>query len=216
MSCIADKLPVFTQSSYSFVVGRLLKPDSPSAQVSTIGELNVFSATGSILLELVRIESPSNLTVIGLVEIPGLSVQGNKLKLSREFFLSLTAMTFPLHGYVRASDNRTHCILSGGGVVAGPCSTIVSFSLDVVDFNPSCPESIYRFTPDQGQSITWAEPKLVSVGGAVLPLTRTHAPGSIFGENTTTVTYAPQVGQDPAQPWATRALCSFTVYIDSH
>jgi hypothetical protein len=214
MVLATDKRPAFSQISYSFVVGRLLKPDSPTGQVSTIGELDVSSATGSATLELVRVASSTNSTVVGSLDVAGLSVQGSKLQLSREFFLSLTKITFPIRGYVKASDNRTLCISSGGTVSTGPCSTQVAFSLDVADFNPSCPENIYRFTPDQGQSITWEEPTLVSITGTILALTRSHTPGSIFGENSTTVTYAAQGGQDPARTSFTRVVCSFTVRFD--
>ena len=203
-------VPGFSKDRYSFVVGRQLVPDLPGGLISTIGDFNVSSVMGSVTLDLVRATSIPGSQEPAPLSITGLIVQGNKLLVSREFFLSLTTMTFPIQGYVRARDNRTQCVLPSG-TTAGPCYAVVPFSLDVAEFNPSCPNDIYRFSSEEQQSVTWTEPKLLSISGAVLALTRTHAPGSFFEEKTTTVSYAAQFGQDPAQPLATRLTCSFTV-----
>ncbi len=205
-----DVLPAFSNDKYSFVVGRQLVPDLPGGAISTIGTLNVSSVTGNVTLDLVRTASPSNNSVAGLFDITGLALQGLKLQLSREFFLSLTTTTFPIEVYVRARDNRTQCVLTTG-TVPGPCYKIVPLILDVAEFNPPCPANIYRFSSEQQQSVTWTEPKLLSIGGLPLLLTRTHTPGDLFDENTTIITYAARSGQDIAQPTATRLTCSFTV-----
>ncbi len=168
------------------------------------------SVTGSVTLDLVRAASIPGSQALAPLDISGLIMQGNKLLVSREFFISLTTMTLPIQGCVRAKDNRTQCVLPTG-TTAEPCYTVVPFSLDVAEFNPPCPESIYRFSPTQQQSVTWTEPGLQSISGARLALTRTHTPGSFFEEKITTVTYTAQSGQDPAQPLATRLTCSFTV-----
>ncbi len=203
-------MPGLSKSAYSFVVGRQLVPDLPGGLISTIGDFNVSSVMGSVTLDLVRATSIPGSQEPAQLSITGLIVLGKKLLVSREFFLSLTTMTFPIQGYVRARDNRTQCVLPSG-TTAGPCYAVVPFSLDVAEFNPSCPNDIYRFSSEEQQSVTWTEPKLLSISGAVLALTRTHAPGSFFEEKTTTVTYTAQSGQDPAQPLATRLVCSFTV-----
>jgi hypothetical protein len=208
---------VFSQSFFSFVVKQQFVADSPIAGVSTmtIADFNISSATGHVLLDMVRATGPDNRTVLGSLGVVGLSVQGTKLQLSREFFLSLSTLAFPLRGYLRARDNRTQCVMPNEAIVPGPCFAIVPFVLDVADFNPLCPDDIYRFSSTQQQGITWTEPKLLSVGGATLALTRTHPPGSLFSEGTTSITYAAQDGQDTAQPLQTRLLCSFKVS-DNH
>jgi hypothetical protein len=185
--------------------------DFHGATVSTIGILNVSSATESVTLDLVGVAGPTNLTDAKPLEITGLSVSENKLRLSREFFLALSTTTFPLKGYIRAKDNRTRCILAEGILVMGPCATIVPFSLDVADFNPFCPDDNHRFSPNNELSISWIEPKLMSANGTAIALTRTHSPGDLFKEGETTVAYAAQDGQTLAQPVATRMMCSFKV-----
>jgi hypothetical protein len=207
-----DITPTFSQATYSFVVGRQLVPDSPNGLVSTIGDFVVSSVTGSVTLDLVRVSSPTNLTVLGALGINGLSLRGKKLQLSHDFFLTLSTITFPLTAYLRASDNRTQCV-QPTGTVLGPCQTIVSFALDVADFNPPCPASIYRFSPEQQQSVTWTEPMLFSISGAAIPFTHTHAPGDLFQEGATTVSYAAHNAQSTAQLPATLLACSFSVSV---
>jgi hypothetical protein len=204
-----DILPTFSEAAYSFVVGRQLVPDSPSGTISTIGELDASSVTGAVTVDLV-VRSPTSMNVLEPLTITGFYVQGKKLQLSRDFFLALTLMTFPIVGYLRASDNRTQCIQSTG-TGFGPCYALVNFTLDVAEFNPPCPESIYRFSSEQQQSVTWTEPILFSISGAIVLLTRTHVPGVLFEEKTTTVTYSAHNGRNPAQPLATRLVCSFEV-----
>jgi hypothetical protein len=184
-------------------------PDSASGTLSTIGNLNVSSATGAVTVDLV-VRSPNSTNVLESLAITGLSIRDKKLHLSREFFLALTSMTFPIVGYLRASDDRAQCI-QPTGIVFGPCYTLVNFTLDVAYFNPLCPESIYRFSPEQHHSVTWTEPRLFSISGTAISLNRTHEPGVSFGENTTTVTYSAHNGQNAAQPMATRLVCSFDV-----
>ncbi len=204
-------MPGFSKDNYSFVVGRQLVPDLPGGLISTIGDFNVSSVTGSVTLDLVHATNISGSQKLAPLDISGLIVQGNKLLVSREFFISLTTMTLPIEGFLRARDNRTQCVLPTG-TTTGPCYAVVPFSLDVAEFNPPCPESVYSFTPDQQQSVTWTEPKLLSISGAVLALTGTHASGSFFEEKITTVTYTAQSDQDSVQPLATRLTCSFTVH----
>ena len=195
--------------SYSFIVGRQLIPDSTNAQVSTIGNLIVSSVTGYLALDLIDVGGANEAASVPLV-IPGLTIQGTKLQLSREFFVALPTIQFPIFGFVRASDNRTQCKLPSN-TIAGPCSVRAFFALDVADFNPLCPDNIYRFSPTEQQALSWTEPRLQSANGSMLALTRTHAPGSLFHEGTTIVVYSAQFGQDPAQPVPTRLACSFKV-----
>ena len=202
---------MFDESKYSFVVGRQFVSDGATADVSTIGKLNVSSVTESIVLDLVLVDAVDNRTDVGPLGITGLTVQGLELQLLRVFFLSLTTLSFPIKGHLRARDNRTECLLPTGSVVPGPCVSVVPFTLDVADFNPFCPDDIYRFSLERQTWITWTEPRLVSVSGVPVALTRSHAPGSLFNEGVTTVTYAAQGGQEASQPAATRLTCSFKV-----
>jgi hypothetical protein len=186
-------------------------PDTAAAEVSTIGKLNVSSVTGSVAVDLVLVDALDNRTVLGPLVLAGLTVLGLELQLSRAFFLSLTTMSFPIKGYMRASDRRTECVLPSRSVVTGPCFKVAPFTLDVADFNPLCPDDIYRFALEDQTSITWTEPRLVSVSGSSLVLTRSHAPGSLFSEGVTNVTYKAQVSQDLRIASVVRLSCSFKV-----
>jgi hypothetical protein len=186
-------------------------PDTPAAEVSTIGKLNVSSVTGNVTLDLVLVDTLDNRTVLGSLVLAGLTVHGLELQLSRAFFLALTKISLPIKGYIRASDRRTECVLHSRSVVTGPCFKVAPFTLDVADFNPFCPDDIYRFALEDQISITWTEPRLVSVSGATVALVRSHAPGSDFREGTTTVSYAPQSNQDPSQPTVKGLTCVFKV-----
>jgi hypothetical protein len=207
-----DALPVFNGVT-SWV---MLHSDMPLAEDSTAFVLDALDATsdaGEVTYTLTTIRLSD-----GNFADPydfGLEIEDNQVVVTSLLAQYLEEITFPTVVMMRIEDSRSFCsnpVFDEEQLIGG-CYIDVAFNFGVVEFNPTCPDTVTRFTQDEQVAVRWRPPKLFYIGAATdAPLAPTHGIGDTFPIGETEVTYSPVLSSDPTISLTrTTAQCTFKV-----
>jgi hypothetical protein len=206
-----DALPVFNGVT-SWI---MLHSDMPLSEDSTAFVLDTLDATSdagevTYTLTTIRLSDGNLADPFGF----GLEIQDNQVVVTSLLTQQLNKITFPTVVMMRIEDSRSFCSNPVfDEELIGGCYIDVAFNFGVVEFNPTCPDTVTRFTQDEQVAVRWRPPKLFYIGAATdAPLTPTHSIGDTFPIGETEVTYSPILSLNPTVALTqTTAQCTFKV-----
>ncbi len=139
----------------------------------------------------------------------GIILEGNSVLLSYAFVKSLNNYRFPLSGVITVTDSRASC-LDDKQPSLTPCSTTVSFSLNVGIYETYCPPDLLLFSTSLTTKALWSTPSVRMRDLKSISLTSETPSGSFLPFGTTQIEYGLQ-SQDESQSVSTMIGCTFNV-----
>jgi hypothetical protein len=139
-----------------------------------------------------------------------LKMTGDNVFITEQLGFRMSDLAHPIQGTIRATDNRTSCRTKDVIILEGGCFAEVPFYLYVAEFNPVCPQTVYKFTQLPTTTVSWKSPKLFSNGCSELTLhSSPYGSGSVFSVGLTSVKYKSIASRSQESP--SLAYCSFNV-----
>ena len=193
-NCVSERpLPL---GSFSWALDWQQVPKSNSENDLLIAKLSARSPR-PLKFSLVNLDGEGPISLSDYVKDNGLYVKNT---IQRCF-----ATNDKMFGNVLVSDDREFCLETN---TPGPCSTIISYSIELAQLNPSCPANIFRFS-QRPTTIDWIPPVLMSRDERSLILSSSHENTHIFELGTTEVAYIDS--HNDLQTLETQIKCSFNV-----
>ncbi len=143
----------------------------------------------------------------------GLLTEGNDVSIKSDIVLSaLDGVQFPIRGFLNITDGRKTCVSDRNITSAGPCTTTIEFTIDIVEaFEPACPTDMTEWSSNgEAVNVTWLAPGLRSLNGTMYALRANIEPSSLFPLGRWAVSYQ-LPNQDSYQHPQSRPSCDFFV-----